>query len=180
MNKRYKQQPAPAKGFTIIEVVLVLAIAGLIFLMVFIALPALQRGQRDAQRKQDLSRISVQMTNYLSSSRGAIPTTDAQLTNFIKNYLRRDSDKANTSLTSHQSGDDYKDPDGNNYTMGWNTLPTADSNGVAVIGYYPSKLCDANSGNGDGVSTTQTAPRDYAFTIKLESQGIPYCLDNKS
>ncbi|MBP6925380.1 prepilin-type N-terminal cleavage/methylation domain-containing protein [Candidatus Saccharibacteria bacterium] len=29
------------KGFTIIEVVLVLAIAGLIFLMVFIALPAL-------------------------------------------------------------------------------------------------------------------------------------------
>ena len=35
------------KGFTIIEVVLVLAIAGLIFLMVFIALPALQRSQRN-------------------------------------------------------------------------------------------------------------------------------------
>ena len=35
------------KGFTIIEVVLVLAIAGLIFLMVFVALPALQRGQRE-------------------------------------------------------------------------------------------------------------------------------------
>ena len=30
-------------GFTIIEVVLVLAIGGLIFLMVFIALPALQQ-----------------------------------------------------------------------------------------------------------------------------------------
>ena len=30
------------KGFTIIEVVLVLAIAGLVFLMVFIALPSLQ------------------------------------------------------------------------------------------------------------------------------------------
>ena len=35
------------KGFTIIEVVLVLAVAGLIFLMVFLALPALQRAQRD-------------------------------------------------------------------------------------------------------------------------------------
>ena len=35
------------KGFTIIEVVLVLAIAGLIFLMVFIALPQLQRSQRN-------------------------------------------------------------------------------------------------------------------------------------
>ena len=31
---------------------LVLAIAGLIFLMVFVALPALQRTQRDAQRKR--------------------------------------------------------------------------------------------------------------------------------
>jgi prepilin-type N-terminal cleavage/methylation domain-containing protein len=36
-----------AHGFTIIEVVLVLAIAGLIFLIVFLALPALQRSQRD-------------------------------------------------------------------------------------------------------------------------------------
>lgn len=43
------------KGFTIIEVVLVLAIAGLIFLMVFIALPALQRNQRDTQRKNDMA-----------------------------------------------------------------------------------------------------------------------------
>ena len=35
------------QGFTIIEVVLVLAIAGLIFLAIFITLPALQRAQRD-------------------------------------------------------------------------------------------------------------------------------------
>ena len=45
------------KGFTISEVVLVLAIGGLIFLMVFIALPALQRSQRDTQRKDDLARF---------------------------------------------------------------------------------------------------------------------------
>ena len=45
------------KGFTIIEVVLVLAIAGLIFLMVFIALPALQRNQRDTQRKTSLNNL---------------------------------------------------------------------------------------------------------------------------
>ena len=50
------------KGFTIIEVVLVLAIAGLIFLMVFIALPALQRGQKDSQREQDLSRVQTAIT----------------------------------------------------------------------------------------------------------------------
>lgn len=52
------------KGFTIIEVVLVLAIGGLIFLMVFIALPALQRSQRDTQRKDDLARFMSATIEY--------------------------------------------------------------------------------------------------------------------
>ena len=37
-------------GFTIIEVALVLAIAGLIFFFFFVALPSLQRSQRGAAR----------------------------------------------------------------------------------------------------------------------------------
>ena len=57
------------KGFTIIEVILVLAIAGLIFLMVFIALPTLQRNQRDTQRKNDLSRLKTALDSYKSNSR---------------------------------------------------------------------------------------------------------------
>ena len=44
-------------GFTIIEVALVLAIAGLIFLVVFLALPALQNSQKDTARKQDVGRV---------------------------------------------------------------------------------------------------------------------------
>ena len=45
------------RGFTIIEVVLVLAVAGLIFLMIFLALPALQRSQRDTQRKREIASL---------------------------------------------------------------------------------------------------------------------------
>lgn len=60
------------KGFTIIEVVLVLAIAGLIFLMVFIALPALQRSQRNTQRRDDYSMLVTAINNYLSSNNGKI------------------------------------------------------------------------------------------------------------
>ena len=56
------------KGFTIIEVVLVLAIAGLIFLMVFIALPNLQRTRADSQRRQDVSRLSTALVNFISSN----------------------------------------------------------------------------------------------------------------
>ena len=63
-------------GFTIIEVVLVLAIAALIFLMVFIALPAMRQGQRDDGRKRDLSLIATAVTNYTSANRGKFPDTD--------------------------------------------------------------------------------------------------------
>lgn len=70
------------KGFTIIEVVLVLAIAGLIFLMVFVALPALQRGQRDTARKTDVGTVATAVSQYTSNNRGAFPTT-ATLANYV-------------------------------------------------------------------------------------------------
>ena len=60
------------KGFTIIEVVLVLAIAGLIFLMVFIALPAMQRNQRDTQRRDDYGMLSTAITNYSANNGGRL------------------------------------------------------------------------------------------------------------
>ena len=84
-------------GFTIIEVVLVLAIAGLIFLMVFIALPALQRNQRNTQRTNDLSRFLAAIEDYKSKNQGQLPfmprsgDTEAIRTdrygNFVKRYL---------------------------------------------------------------------------------------------
>ena len=54
-------------GFTVIEAVLVLAIAGLIFALVFIAFPALQRSQRDLQRRTYLALI-VKSTNEWNNS----------------------------------------------------------------------------------------------------------------
>ena len=72
-------------GFTIIEVVLVLAIAALIFLMIFIALPALQRGQANTARKNDANAIAAAVSSYRSNSSGALPTTYTQLTSYIDN-----------------------------------------------------------------------------------------------
>lgn len=48
---------------------LVLAVAGLIFLMIFIALPALQRAQRDNSRKQYITRVASEVINYYSNNR---------------------------------------------------------------------------------------------------------------
>ena len=107
-----KQQLKTKRGFTIIEVVLVLAIAGLIFMMVFLALPALQRSQRDTQRRDDMSRVASQLQQYQSNNRGAIPTTTAELTSFMTNYLRTGA----TGSTS-SGNDEFLDPDGEEYTF---------------------------------------------------------------
>ncbi len=76
------------KAFTIIEVVLVLAIGGLIFLMVFIALPALQRSQRNQQRKRDADRIASAVIEYYKHNSGKLPFRDGKFdTKFVQRYL---------------------------------------------------------------------------------------------
>ena len=69
----HKNERKLKTGFTIIEVVLVLAIAGLIFLMIFIALPALQRSQRDTQRKRDADRFLAAIQSYQANNRNKLP-----------------------------------------------------------------------------------------------------------
>ena len=61
------------KGFTIIEVMIVLAIAGLILLIVFLAVPALQRSSRNTQRKNDASAIGAALANWISNNNGTVP-----------------------------------------------------------------------------------------------------------
>ncbi len=67
-------------GFTIIEVVLVLAIAGLVFVASFLALPALQRAQRDNHRKNDVALTVVAIKNFMIDNKNKVPqhsgTTD--------------------------------------------------------------------------------------------------------
>jgi prepilin-type N-terminal cleavage/methylation domain-containing protein len=61
------------QGFTIIEVVLVLAIGGLIFLMVFIALPSLNASQRDTQRRQDSAIIAAAVRDFMKHNHNNVP-----------------------------------------------------------------------------------------------------------
>ncbi|HVS58318.1 MAG TPA: type II secretion system protein [Candidatus Saccharimonadales bacterium] len=62
------------EGFTIIEVMIVLAIAGLIMLIVFLAVPALQRSSRNTQRKTDANNALSALSDYISNNGGALPT----------------------------------------------------------------------------------------------------------
>lgn len=59
------------KGFTIIEVLIVLAIAGLIILIVFLAVPALQRNSRNTQRKNDATAVLGATQEDVNNNNGA-------------------------------------------------------------------------------------------------------------
>lgn len=62
-------------GFTIIEVLIVLAIAGLIMLIVFLAVPALQRNSRNTQVRSAASGILAAVNEYSTNNNGQLPTT---------------------------------------------------------------------------------------------------------
>ncbi|HEY2004241.1 MAG TPA: type II secretion system protein [Candidatus Saccharimonadia bacterium] len=75
------------KGFTLIEIVLVLAIAGLILVIVFLAVSGAQKSRRDTQRKNDNARLLSQLESYASNNNGAYPTTGVQQATFTTTYL---------------------------------------------------------------------------------------------
>jgi prepilin-type N-terminal cleavage/methylation domain-containing protein len=169
-------------GFTIIEVVLVLAIAGLIFLMVFIALPALQSSQRNTQRENDLSRFITAVTDYASNNNGRIPfTTGAggftESKNFVARYIDSTCTRDATSSTSgfDCTADQFRDPDGTLYrftaanvnptTLEVTGLPNAvDHNVYVAVGY----MCGAN----EGTVIKGTGERQVAILMVLEGGGI--------
>lgn len=145
------------KGFTIIEVVLVLAIAGLIFLMVFIALPALQRNQRDTQRKNDLSRAQTAVQNFQSNNRNALPQSEAAWDSLRTNYLQ-------------SGGDTFDDPSRGTYEFTLSTAdPTFDTN-TAVINVADNRVCN-------GEALTNAGDNKVALRMKLEGGGIA-CVNN--
>ena len=157
------------RGFTIIEVVLVLAIAGLIFLMVFVALPSLQRSQRDTQRRNDMARFASQLAQYQANNNGNIPTSKNAFNTFITNYLR-------------VGGDTFADPSGKNYTVNKYTTcksgagncaqqSTATDTDNGYINIYVNATCD-----GENPKYSQ-GTKKIAFTYKLEGAGI-YCGHN--
>jgi prepilin-type N-terminal cleavage/methylation domain-containing protein len=152
MTSKLKSQN---KGFTIIEVVLVLAIAGLIFLIVFLALPQLQRSRRDTQRRNDVGRILAELENFASNNNGDYPANAAAIEasgGFKERYL---------------SGVTLEDPSTNStYTF----VDGTPSQGQ--VQYDAGSVCN-------GENFASGAARDVAVRVQLESGQVYYCADNR-
>lgn len=90
-----------AKGFTIVEVLFVLAIGGLILMMVFLAIPAINRWNNNNKRKADVSAILQAVSDYRLQNMGNFPSLGSPLTlPALKIYQNTD-----VTVRSFQTGD---------------------------------------------------------------------------
>ncbi len=154
MAKRDKKN-----GFTIIEVALVLAIAGLIFLVVFLALPALQRSQHDTALRQDTGTIVSALQSYSADNQGQISNVTSDI---IQGY---------TGSMSRVT------------TVNVQTTPTAvpSDNATAVVTTHA--LCGSTTvsdgkpiASGQGKNGNTVSARTAAVVTHLESKSY-YCED---
>jgi len=161
------------KGFTIIEVMIVLAIAGLIMVVVFLAIPQLQRSQRNNAREAVMNRISAEVNNFASNNSGAIPTADAAVTTGFNGvgggfYVRYINSNA-SSFTDPSTGvtmilTSMSIPAGGALTG------VVTSSGTA---YYSRRaVCNGES------AILNSNDRNFVVATLLEGGAI-YCLDNR-
>lgn len=78
-----KPRSTASAGFTIVETLIVLIIAGLFLLVVFEALPALGRSSRNHSRKQDVQAILEAVSQYELNNSGDLPGLGS---NFLQYY----------------------------------------------------------------------------------------------
>lgn len=154
-----KQRSADQKGFTIIEVLIVLAIVGLIMLIVFLAVPALQRSSRNTQIKNDVQNVVGGVSEFQNANNGVLPSsvqtaaaTPGQV-DYTRNGGNATSIKINGSTTVSSS----------------TAAPTAATPNLGTIAVSLGYRCDGTA-----------SPRAIAavFTIETTSNKVRQCQDS--
>lgn len=148
------------KGFTIIEVVLVLAIAGLIFAMIFIAWPALQRSQRDTARKNDAATVASAIGSYKSNNNGKVPTTTALLVSYIDNLTQYDK-ASTTELILNTAGG----------TVGTPVTDLTTTTQLGLLRVMVKAKCDPASAV-SGRAIVAGSSRQVAIQYRVEANGV--------
>jgi prepilin-type N-terminal cleavage/methylation domain-containing protein len=143
----YKQIKANNEGFTIIEVMIVLAIAALILIIVLLAVPALQRNSKNTTIKNDASTIAGAISDFKSNNNGSTPAGGLQSGSSFNIYGSGSYIGASATVSGGTTVVDATPPAtavANTIYVQFNatcnsgtTLPTAGGTGVAVE--YPAQ-----------------------------------------
>lgn len=170
------------KGFTIIEVVIVLAIAGLIFSIVLWALPNLQKNQRDNSRQQIANNLEANLGQYASNSNGSYPASAAEFGAFLQSFY--ECATLPTSSATLPTTCKLEDPKtsftwtwSNNSAAGTVAVMTTANLATVPVGslrtFMNARCSDTTIGSIDGAQGTKA----YAVMVRLEN-GVAYCADN--
>ena len=146
------------KGFTLIEVVLVLAIAGLIFAMVFIALPALWRNQRDAARRDNMLTFVQRLKNFqTNNNRGALPSGSGEVTRAVAKATDATTKTTWAAFYRDFFDDNFMDPNGESYRL---VVTNCSKNENAKY----DQPCDTNNAT---AASKAFFPNDYKIYVVL-------------
>lgn len=154
------------QGFTIIEVLIVLAIAGLIMLIVFLAVPALQRNSRNTQRKADVSALLGAWAEYVNNNNGSQPS-------------RVDQSSGSDFLTCN-SGSACTTTNGTPFKMGYynalSSVPVQDGGSVPTLSATaPIHVLKGFVCNGNTPSTTGASARNVVVYYAIEPNNTAQC-----
>ncbi len=176
-------------GFTIIEVLIALAIGGLIMVITIQTAAHVQRSQRDSSRQRIVNSVKSEMDDYAKNNKGVYPLiTDGQnnyygqlcnanttgcWSNFVTKYIQNHVDINDPSTgTPDINTTDNTHGVPQPYSNSGNTLPGGPGE-VAVI--YGAK-CAGEDVSAVGDNSNRSV--NFAVVIGLERSGTKFCADN--
>ena len=176
------------KGFTLIEVVLVLAIGGLIILMALLVFPNAMANLRDTQRREDFTALSTSISNFSASNSGKIVRLLGTKNASLKTAQCRESE-LDASAYVNSTGED---PNGYPYVvkvcnyLGWqalgnNGIPEASDDsetGHTDVYVVLGADCDDVSDQGYSIPNQNNSTKAYAIFGGLETDSKTYCNAN--
>ncbi len=170
-----------ATGMTLIEVLIVLAIASFILLVIILAVQQAQRNRRDVQRKNFANRLMASIQEFHSNNRrNPDPNQIDDIKRFAQNYVSNETDPSTGKSYSLASLDPSLPSD----TLKYRALHDSHSDIPAIgevfiqYGHWCNRPGVSGSDDpSDPIAGDEQDPTRYVIWIGTEV-GDYYCVDN--
>lgn len=159
------------EGFSLVELLIVMAIAALIMIMVFIGFAQGNRDRRDDARKADAARYLEAERLWVTDHNG-IPPTSANFDTPIDPNVAASGGIMERYII--QGNAKFANPDGVAWTVAWRTPGVG--NGPNTPASASQMLVGAGS-TCNGTNIADGGPRQFAVMLQLEGGGY-YCITN--
>lgn len=180
----------PTRGFTIIEVMFVLAIASVILVILLVAVPNLRRSARNHGRKRFVELAASLMDRYAAEHNGTYPDTAAERCSFIRDYAAQLDGSPGTGPCTNDGSKDCVVIGLNNYSVCFHTRMSSPHEYIGEpdemsiqLGHYCNKTFDeshaASPSNTYILSTAGSDTDVHRYVIWTALENAPfYCIDN--